>query len=235
VKVFASSYVYVAAKLAGARWEREAARLVSSVEALEASPWPGLHTLAQAARVESIVLHLDGSTLVTKARSRAAGLFLRSSADVWLQCDDDVYAHADVVRRLIAAARATRGLVSAPCLCRDRDVMNFRLLRGPTIDNDLGYKLRPVDRIGFGLVAIHRAGVEFLAKTAPRWGEDFPALFLEEVCEGHWLGEDFRFCDLCTRADIPVHALLEAPTVHAGRAAMVDADGSMLVREGQAS
>jgi hypothetical protein len=210
------------------------------------SMWPGFRTLGQARRVSELRAYVDGSTYITRARCVAAGHFLRKgSEDVWLTCDDDVYADADVVAKLVNAARATRGLIALPYLNRDGGSMTFRHVRGPTtwvrgsegpeaIAQD-GIALRTVDRVGMGLVAMHRAFVSALDLGALHFEDDYPAIFLEGVQDvgpdgtGVWTGEDYWLCGLAERAGLPMHVLLDAPGEHAGRRAKLDLQGNILV------
>jgi hypothetical protein len=213
--VFVSTFTYALAKLSGERWADVLARELRDPDA---SDWPCFRTIGQARRlVDECVLMVNGSTLITKARSRAAGAFLLSSADVWLSFDDDVYADVDVLRRLIVAARATRGLVGAPCMRRDGAGVNYRDGAGPVFYADEGIQLHAVETVGFGLVALHRQVVDQLAKRVPWIGAQFPALFLERIVDGAWVGEDYAFCEQCQAVDAPVHVLCDAPVQHAGR------------------
>src|SRR5208283_3456032 len=76
------------------------------------SPWLGFRSLAEAtARGEETQDYVSGAVLVTKARSKAAGLFLSSGADVWLTLDDDVFVDGGIIHRLLTACRETRAIV----------------------------------------------------------------------------------------------------------------------------
>ena len=202
-------------------------------------PWRGFRTLGHARALggETVLDYVNGSTLITKARSRASGIFLATtSADVWLTIDDDIEASADVVHRLILAARETRGVVSAPCVLRSGSAMNYVLRDEETSPSAAG-TLAHASRTGLGLAAMHRAAVEAAARAAA-WvlGDDgvrYPALFREKLTPiagpesiglEAWVSEDYAFSDLVLAAGGRVDLLLDAPTDHAGRPAKVARD-----------
>jgi len=221
--LFVSSFLYAACKLAGDQWDRARE---AELRNPDASMWPGVRTIGQLRRLlgEPAQVYVDGSTLITKGRSRAAGFFLRSDADVWVTVDDDVFASIDVLAQLIAVARHTRSMVAAPAILRSGKAFNFHRAFAPILRvADCAYA--GVDEIGLGLAAIHRDFVEVLAKDAPKVGtgaSEFPALFLETVDDGTWIGEDVFFCRAAGRAGLPVHLLCNAPVEHFGRTAKVD-------------
>jgi len=239
-KLFATTFMYSQCKLTGpVAWPTW---LKLALARLDASVWPGLRTLGQLSRVCEYDLHVDGSTYITRARSVAAGHFLRSAHDVWLTVDDDVFVQDSVLRDVILACRAMRGGIALPYMNRDGHSMTFRKVSGPTQPLDPSdttrLLVRVVDRVGFGCVALHRDLVEALARDAPKFREkalvgevDCPALFLEGAQDGEWVGEDFYFSALAERAGRPLHVLLNAPCEHAGIAAMLDSDGQIRVRD----
>jgi hypothetical protein len=212
---------------------------------LDESPWPGFRTMAQVARLypgQPVTSYVDGSTYVTRARCLAAGHFLRAAGkgcDVWLTCDDDVFASAEVCGQLIEVARATRGLCALPYLNRDGGSMTFRKVSPPTHWVE-GNPIRTVDRVGMGLVAMHREFVATLDKLVPHFEEDYPALFLEGVAEvdpetgrGLWTGDDYWLCMLAERSDLPMHVLLDAPGEHMGLRAKLDLDGAICLDDAE--
>jgi hypothetical protein len=240
--LFFSTFMYSACKVVGA--ERWPERLAYEMAHLDESPWPGFRTMGQADKVAEAAgvelrTFVDGSTYITRARCVAAGHFLYKSgadSDVWLTADDDVYADARVLESLLLAARATRGLVALPYLNRDGHSMTFRRVTGPTLWLPGKIPVRAVDRIGMGLVAMHRSFVEVLARRAPMFEHRYPAIFLEGITEvdratgiGVWTGEDYWLCGLAEAADLPMHVLLDAPGWHAGHGAKLDLDGQICV------
>jgi len=228
----------------GPEWPKQ---LVREFETLDVSVWPGFRTLGQLRRVCDATVYVDGSTYITRARSVATRHFLDSGRDVWLSVDDDVFVEEDVLRRQLLVCRATRGGVALPYTNRDGKTMTFRKVKGPTerityYDPYLmivtSSPVRTVDRVGMGCVALHRDLVERLAKDAPHFREldrpngvaNCPALFLEGVQEGSWVGEDYYFSALCESAGSPLLVLLESACEHQGVGAMLDVDGQIFIR-----
>jgi hypothetical protein len=236
--VFFSTYPYAACKLAGADLWPE--RLQAELGNLAESVWPCWRTFDQWLRVGSAELYVDGSTYITRARSVATSHFLKSDKDVWLTCDDDIYADSDVLRRVVRACRATMGGIALPYLNRDGKSMTFRRVYGPTYwcdDHGTRLPLRRVDRVGFGLVALHRSYVLALAEHAPRFREedrphgvtDCPALFLEGVDGGSWVGEDYYFSARAEGVGLPMAVLLDAPCTHQGMTSSLDTEGRICI------
>ena len=235
--------MYAACKVEGVlAWPAYCAAQLENVDSLDASEWPAFRAIGQAARLEDMTVMVDASTTITRARSRAAGLFLDSGYDVWLTFDDDNFATVDVLRDLVRVVRATGGMCSAPYANRDRHSMTFERVRGPTAHIE-GSPVWDVNRIGLGMTAIHRNLVRGLAKTAPTWKDpktfrakdpevlcELPALFLEGVVDGLWTGEDYSFCDRVAAEGLPNHVLLDAPSFHAGVWSKLDLEGRILVQ-----
>jgi hypothetical protein len=205
------------------------------VRSLDLSMWPGFRTLGQACRVAECRAYVDGSTYITRARCVAAGHFLRKDGegcDVWLTCDDDVYASQVVIAQLVDVAMATRGLCALPYINRDGGSMTFRRVTGPTEWVE-GCPVRVVDRVGMGLVAMHRNFVRALDRVVPHFEDEYPAMFLEGVTDvrpdgcGTWTGEDYWMCALAETAGLPMHVLLDAPGVHMGIRSKLDIDGAI--------
>jgi hypothetical protein len=206
-------------------------------------PWEGMRTIARARELgEEVFEYTAAGSLITKARSRAAGFFLRSPADVWLTVDDDAGAELDVLERLVRRARETRGIVSAPCLLRGQTwgrsaKLNIGMDPGARVEGDLA----PLLRTGMGLVALHRQAILDVASMVPlvttdtEGSADYPALFLEEVRTGEWIGDDYAFSDRAVAAGVPLFALLNAPTVHARLRGMLREDLAVIVDEATAA
>jgi hypothetical protein len=244
--IFASVFLYAAQKLhelmhPDVAWE-DALSVWRQNPAL--SPWEGMRTIARVRELgEPMQEYVGAGSLITKARSRAAGFFLRSDADVWLTVDDDVGAELAVLERLVARARETRAVVSAPCVLRNSrrtgatklNVLNLGLHPALTLEGDMA----PLVRTGMGLVAMHRQAILDVAAGAATVTQDtvgeYPALFLEEVRDGEWIGEDFAFSDRAMTAGVPLYALLDAPTVHARVRGMLRRDLSVVVDEAAAA
>jgi hypothetical protein len=233
--LFFSTFMYSACKVVGAdNWPDV---LKYELGHLDDSGWHGFRTLGQVKRAApDCVAYVDASTYIDRARCVAAGTFLRyRKCDVWLTCDDDVYADEGVVSRLIENCRVSRGLVALPYMNRDGGSMTFRKVTGPTVWQP--HAARVVDRVGMGLVAMHRDFVQALASFAVHFRSkesgpiDSPYIFCNGVDDdGTFIGEDFGVCQLAERAGLPMHVLLDAPGQHMNLCAMLDLEGGMLVQ-----
>lgn len=227
--IFFSTYVYAFAKQHGSAWGSEFKR---ELREGPRSSLPCVRTYAAATAVDDCMLQVSGPSRIPQARSQSAGMLLRSPrADIWVCCDDDVEAGPDVIARLVRAARTTRGVVSAPCLQRSTDraegdpgILNIRMHAEPAFTHGDEFLLASITLTGFGLVALHRDGVQAIADQHPELvvdldenGTSFPALFAEQVGNRKWYGEDNSFCLRANRAKVPIHALCSATVVHAGR------------------
>jgi hypothetical protein len=235
--VFATTFLYAACKVVGNdAWpDYLKADLAKPAE----SVWPAVRTLAyELSSVCEAELVTDASTYIDRARCVMAGRFLASGHDVWLTCDDDVYADAEVLRTLILACRATKGGIAVPYMNRDGRSMTFRRVKGPTKWLELGEVMkrapvREVDRVGFGLVALHRDLVLALANLpSTKWFRESarslvrcPHLFVNDVEDDTFIGEDYSFSKRAEDAGRPLLALLEAPAEHAGILGMLDHEG----------
>jgi hypothetical protein len=228
--LFMSVFAYSVAKALGERWE---VWLQSQLADPLSSPVEGIRTLGHAMRLgPDVTAYIDGSTYVTRARSRAAGKFLASKSDVWLTCDDDVLVEKEGIENLVRACRATRGVVSVPLLIRGGTSVCFgHVPMNPAlvVEHD-GVPLFPIEMTGMGLVAIHREVLEAVAPAVPLTnrgetdGMVFRAFFTETIREGMWVGEDYHFCILAREAGKPVHLLLETQGTHAGRTCKLGRD-----------
>jgi len=194
------------------------------------SAWPCYRTVAQVEKLEPVMLVSDASGGLPQCRSRMSGRFLASACDVWLTIDDDLFAEAPVIERLVKLARLNRQAVfTASYLLRDGVTQSVGglLSQGET-------ELRNVGTTGMGLVAMHR---DTLTKVAPYaqpaitgTGERYRAYFAEVIDEWcGWCGEDVSFSRRCREAGVPILAVADAPTCHAGRWSYMNPDGSFTV------
>lgn len=236
--IFATCYPGEIAKLLGPNKWPEAAK--KELANLSASTVPGIRTLGRLQHLcakhdlaPSLHVVLDGITRpIAKARSRSAGAFLRSDADVWVTVDDDIEVDTRVLANLVGLARHTEAVVAAPYLLKAYPPRtDVRLSYRKAVLEQENYLLedaRPtdarlhcarVDRTGFGIVAMHRAALSRVLVGAPRVvedGEPFPAVFLDVIEEHRWVTEDFYFCGLCEHHGVAIRLLLEHPVWHAG-------------------
>ncbi len=237
--IFASTFLYTAAKVAGDSWPTYIAEQCRN---LGSSEWPGLRTIGALATVSPIELYIDASTYITRARCVAAGHFLKSKADAWVTVDDDILVDRDTVRQAVEACRAIDGGVALPYLNRDGKSIVCRDVEDRTewVQTSVG-KLpgRRVGRSGFGFVAMSRGYVERIAKKVEFFREDnlrskepdCPLLFAEGAENGSWIGEDYYFSRLAEVAGEPLRLLLDAPCEHAGRALKISAAGDVCLRD----
>jgi hypothetical protein len=233
-RVFASTFTYPYTKLRGKQWVIEALNAGDGFPAAET-----LSELRSALFDEPFSLYADGATLITRARSVAAGEFLRdTAADVWLTFDDDAFVPKATLLAVIEAARATRSLVGVPAINRLSDKPNYTVHGGTwkpeRVRTEGALKLCRVHYVSFTCVAIHRMVIETLAcpqsmVTLDTDHKPYPALFLERIHQGAWVGEDVAFCMMMRESFLPCYLLLEHPMTHAGVGCMVDAEGSVLL------
>ena len=232
--LFFSTFMYSPCKMVGAdTWPGV---LAYWLEHLDEAPWHALRTLGQVRRVAPAIVHVDAGTYIDRCRCVAAGQFLYRSGrdcDVWVTCDDDVYADERVVRQLVDVARETKGLCALPYLNRDGKSMTFRRAWGPT-EHIAGAPVWHVDRVGQGLVAMHREFVDRLALVSDEFidGEDrYPHIFRNGVEDKSFIGEDFWLCKLAEAAGLAMHVLLEAPSLHMNLEAKLDSSGRICVKD----
>jgi len=230
--LFASTFTYAWTKVYGEEWVKHA--LADEVPMPGQFPPAGMcQALRRAFPDRDLQLFHEGSTLITKARCHAAGAFLRSGADVLVSFDDDVVTSPDVLRSLVAACEEVKTLVSAPCIVRSGTNINW-VLEGDRFDRARVERtgdawLYPVERIGFGLFAIHRLAMEQMAAAA-EWittesAPPYPACFREDVREHSWIGEDFHFTERMRSMGMQPYALLDVVVWHAGHSGSVTTEG----------
>lgn len=189
--------------------------------------------LRQLADVE---LFHGASTTLPKARSRAAHAALRSKADFWLMCDDDVECDSGTLQRMFAAAGDPDSFsaVVLPCLMRgdatESSTVNVTFADPPPpLESVGGATVRKCIRAGTGCLLLTRAALEEVScLPLPLWIDDdgeqkcpvFDPIFNEA---GQWLGEDLSFCQRLTGvAGVELRALLSGASSHAGNVLSLD-------------
>ena len=218
--LFVSVFAYALHKVGGPE------ALGREIEAGESARWPGFRTLARARTLEDVALHVDGSTLITKARCRAAGAFLASPCDVWLTVDDDADAPAWVLEKAAQLVRLSQGVVLVAMPLRGKDTLNVTrsspiLHAGMhTPDGERHpYEYGTATEGGLALAAIHRSALATVAKASQAFREgerECPAVFCEYVHAGHWIGEDVAFCRTATGCKVPLAYLYTSEVRHVG-------------------
>ena len=95
--LFVSIFAYV--------WSKSGGSLFRELEAGEQSMVPAFRTLHRIRRMyPETALYLDGSTLVARARCRAAGAYLATKSPQWLSLDEDVDVDDDALEAMFRAA-----------------------------------------------------------------------------------------------------------------------------------
>lgn len=225
-----SVYVSIFAYPIGKTYAEPEAFVKQEIEAGEKAEWPCFRTLARLQALErDIQLSVDTSTLITKARSRAAGIFHRSERAVWVSIDDDVEASTRDLELLLTAARdPLSNIIVAPCCLRGRDVLNIAADKRSIRDNPV--RLLECESAGLALAAITHEAIVTLGDAFPRlWWTNSElgqvdsglGVFLETVEGHHWYGEDFAFCKRARAAHLHIEALCDSEVTHAGRAARI--------------
>lgn len=238
--VFFSTATYALGKELGFEGASEAFKQMCSDPTPGEETLPAARTVARLQHLEQVALWHDCSaTSIGKSRSRAAFEAKRSSADVWVCCDDDVEADSQTLAWLIHAARSSEVpcVVLAPCVTRGSTVVNVALARhGGRRDLGNGGATVPCIAGGFGLVAMNRAALDRLWECyEPSLsfydddGQTKVALFLEMLAPQAeariilprppvqiWTGEDVSFCRRAALARVRLEALVTGVTAHAG-------------------
>lgn len=230
-RLFVSVFAYVMGK----EVEDLGAAVRDEIEAGAAASWPGFRTLARVrAQMAPIVLSVNHSSLIAKARSLAMGAFLESGAPLWLSIDDDVEAPAEDLAKLLGPLDVD--VLIAPCALRtERGApaqLNLVAEKG-TVLRDLGTRRGvpvrgfAIESGGLALSVVTRAAAEQLDAAHPELrfldhGRRGLGAFLEEVREGAWHGEDFAFCRRARALGLRIDALWDTSITHAGVTATVD-------------
>jgi hypothetical protein len=173
VRLFVSLFAYAFGKQ---HWPNVEAAAARERELGEQSSVPGFRTLHRLRKfVDELELHTDHSTLIARARDRAAGRFLRSECDQWIAIDDDV----DADDRACVAMLTTkpRDVLSALMRVRSGErELNFVPLE-PSETTSLAPRT-PVRvlRSGMGMIRIPRVPLANMAAGRPdlQWDEPNP-------------------------------------------------------------
>jgi hypothetical protein len=208
--------------------------LRSEILAGEGASWPGFRTLARVrAQVHPVMLFVNHSSLIAKARSMALGAFLESGAARWLSIDDDIDASAEDVARMLRAEDVD--VLIGPCALRGGANPTLNILTKERVTPEHVRTLNDAIRVvsveygGLALSVVTRHAAERLAFAHPSLffrddqdGRRGLGVFLEEVRDGHWFGEDFSFCRRARGCGLRVDALCDTAITHAGLTATID-------------
>jgi hypothetical protein len=228
-RLFVSIFAYVMGK----ENADPAAAVRDELAAGENASWPAFRTLARVrAHTSPMVLMVNHSSLIGKARSLALGAFVESGAPLWLSIDDDVEASSEDVGRLLGAEDVD--VLIAPCALRGGDApqLNIAVSSSAPSVRDVGAGVRafPIVSGGFALSVMSRRAAAMLYEAHPelRFVETSQGprrglgVYLEEIRDGSWWGEDYAFCRRARAAGLRLEALCDTAVTHAGVVATVD-------------
>jgi GT2 family glycosyltransferase len=219
--LYVSIFCYVISKSV----EDPSAFVVEEIDRGERAEWPCFRTLARARRAfGEMVVAVDHSSLIAKARSRAAGKFWDSHCDVWLTIDDDIDASEQDLRALVGAVRDGADVVLAPCVLRDGSTINVATDERRVRTTKHGTRLVEVAAGGLALAALSHKAIGKMAEwySELRWrnpdtNDAGVGLFLEEVRDGRWYGEDISFCRRASLLGLRIEATPDTNVMHAGK------------------
>jgi len=194
---------------------------------------PCMRTLHWARTLGGVQLHVEGSTLIAKARSRVLTRFLASDHDVLLMIDEDIDAPRDAIMVMQAHVERTRGVALGVCALSDTGGPNCWSLDGKNVGGvafaaihmEAAMKvalpmMRVRDADGSPLVpafAEHIGGGEWGRRSGPA-PHDAAAKRRRLYDDGPvWYGEDVSFCLRAHSAGVLVDALKLPGLLHDGR------------------
>jgi GT2 family glycosyltransferase len=231
-KLFVSVLTYDLHRRLG---DAAAGAFLEQVQAPTRQSLPCARTVARLASMAELQLYHGASSCLPKARSRAAHAAWKSGADFWIMCDDDVEAPTATIADLIAiAGRPTAARIAVlPCLLRgERDAeqkLNCVFAGPARLNLEAAAWVRPVSLAGCGLVVVTRHALEllgaFYAESMAYDDDDGVqrvALFDMLIDGKRWLGEDFAFCRRAELAGVPIDALVQGISNHAGKGLELD-------------
>lgn len=236
MKLFVSLFAYAFGKQ---HWPNVDAATARELEFGEASTVPGFRTLHRLRKfTDGIELHTDHSTLISRARDRAAGRFLRSECDQWIAIDDDVDADDRACVALLTTN--TKDVLSLAMRvrsgARDFNVTPARPDDGNARALVMGEPFQ-VRRVGMGMIRFPRVPLSNMAAGRPdlQWDEPnpdatarnsllsgqraldtAPGLFLPMIKARTWLDDDFAFCERAHEAGVELFSIVLRGVTHAG-------------------
>ena len=164
---------------------------------------------------------VSGCSIITMARNQLVHEFLKSDCTELLFIDSDVIATPDDILRLMAQSGdkdITAGMY--PRRSKDR---NFFADLYFNKDKDFEFEgsLMRLERVGTGFMLIQRHVLETMVAAHPEWAYDFKG---EQVCsvfdfkikDGHYLGEDYLFCDRAREHGFKIYADVDISLPHVG-------------------
>jgi hypothetical protein len=226
MRLFVSLFAYAFGKIHFPHVDAAAAR---EIERGEASTVPGFRTLHRLRKlVDEIELHTDHSTLIARARDRAAGRFLRSTCDQWIGIDDDVDADAGACMSVLTTV-PDRILSAAMRMRTAPHDFNVVMSGTQSIPTRTPFRVR---RVGMGMIRIPRAELARVASCFKinEWDEPSPdaerraleivdtspGVFLPHVENRQWADDDWAFCDRAVMADVELWSIILPGITHGG-------------------
>lgn len=197
---------------------------------VEHPTWPCFKTLHAArdclAGGEELTFYELGATLIHQARCRAAGEFLRSGADIWVSCDEDLEAGRAALETLIEHVEETKGVAFAAYRLRGDTKWSVGIPARMVATDSTTVAGIPHDfdgGAGAGLFVAHRAAI---VNATRDWVEEpddtlSPLLFEAMAIPNRgphyrWQGEDVTFCWKLTAAEQPMHVFFFPDVTHDG-------------------
>lgn len=160
--------------------------------------------------------------LISRSRSFAASVFLRSECDVMVMIDHDISWQPGDLQRLVDSCLKTGSLVGGvyPKRAFGEGLACKFLQNGRyAIGSDT---LVPAEYLSTGFFAAHRSVMEAVAQTLPLTSHDFWPLFLPMLSpprangRPEYLSEDWSFCERARNLGFPMYLDLQPRLTHAG-------------------
>jgi hypothetical protein len=235
-KIFASTLTYQLGREVGI--ERAARAFQHQLDNPNRNSLPVVRVFARLSHLGEVQVYHGSSTTLPKARSRAAHEALKSEADFWLMCDDDVECDSSTLVRLLDLAGQEHAAV-LPCLMRgagsERETVNVQFDADAVLQvHSTGAAFKACRRGGTGMMVLSRAALALVTQRTREelgvWKDDdgqikvpLFQLMLSEVNGDAWFGEDFSFCERLWGAGVELRALLKGTSMHAGEVLNLEA------------
>ena len=164
---------------------------------------------------------VSGCSIITMARNQLVHEFLKSDCTELLFIDSDVIATADDVLRLMAQS-GDKDITAGAYPRRSKDKNFFAdLYFDENQDLEFDGSLMRLERVGTGFMLIQRHVLETMVVAHPEWfydfkGESICSVFDFEIKDGHYLGEDYLFCDRAAEHGFKIYADVDISLPHVG-------------------
>lgn len=160
---------------------------------------------------------IGGDTLISRARSRAAGIFLKEGAgDVMLMVDHNVSWEPGSLSHIARKALEHRAVVGGVCpIGALGKGIGVRLNEGEELEFGADRLIQAVYVSG-GFMAIPREVLEAITPTLPWIDEGYTPFFMPMVVDGEYLSEDWALCERAREAGYDVLADMVPNLNHEG-------------------